>query len=79
MVLTIAGVNDGFVVEEAIAFAIEGMSRLPRPYRSEEKIAELKDILSEKPQAERMILQEVARRRVDILLGVRPYGLNISR
>jgi hypothetical protein len=72
MTLKTAGVNDGFVVAEAIAFAIEGMCRLPSPYRLEGKIAELKDILNEKPQSERTFLQEDARRRVDILLGVPP-------
>jgi hypothetical protein len=72
MTFKITGVNDGFVVEEAIAFAIEGMSRLPSPYRPAGKIAELNDILSEKPQAERNSLQKDARRRVDLLLGVPP-------
>ena len=74
MALKITGVKDrdGFVVGEAIAFAIEGMSRLPSAYRPAGKIAELKNILSEISQAEITILQEDARRRVDILLGVPP-------
>lgn len=72
MALKIAGVNDGFVVEEAIAFAIEGMSRLPSPYQPTGKIDDLKNILRERPQAEVRMLQEDARRRVDILLGVPP-------
>ena len=33
----------GFVVREAIAFAIEGMSRLPSAYRPVGKIANLKN------------------------------------
>jgi len=73
MTLKIIGVKEGcFVVDEAIAFAIEGMSRLPSAHRPVGKIAELKDILSEMPQAELRILQDGARRRVDILLGVPP-------
>ena len=73
MALKITGVKDrdGFVVGEAIA-AIEGMSRLPSAYRPAGKIADLKNILSEISQAEITILQEDARRRVDILLGVPP-------
>jgi hypothetical protein len=46
MTLKITGVtavNDGFVVREAIAFAIEGMSRLPSAYRPVGKIANLKN------------------------------------
>lgn len=74
MALKITGVKDrdDFVVGEAIAFAIEGMSRLPSAHRPAGKIADLKDILSEISQAEITILQEDARRRVDILLGVPP-------
>ena len=72
MPLKMDGVNDAFLIDEAIAFAVEGMSRLPRPYRPERKIAELKDILREKSQAEFSTLQEDARRSVDILLGVPP-------
>ena len=72
MALKIAGVNDAFVIDEAIAFAVEGMSRLPSPYRPERKIAELKDILREKSQADLTSLQEDARRSVDILLRVPP-------
>ena len=69
MPLKIAGVNDAFVVDEAIAFAVEGMSRLPSPYRPERKIAELKAILRENSQAELTNLEEDARRSVDILLS----------
>ena len=74
MALKITGVKDrdGFVVGEAIAFAIEGMSRLPSAYRPAGKIADLKNVLSEMPQAELRMLQEDARRRVDILRGVPP-------
>jgi hypothetical protein len=67
-----SAVNDCFVVDEAIAFAIEGMSRLPNPFRPEGKIADLKMILNERPQAERRMLLEVVRRRIDELLGVLP-------
>ena len=69
MPLKIAGVNDAFVVDEAIAFAVEGMGRLPSPYRPERKIAELKAILRENSQAELTNLEEDARRSVDILLS----------
>lgn len=69
MPLKMAGVNDSFVVDEAIAFAVEGMSRLPSPYRPERKIAELKAILRENSQAEFANLEEDARRSIDILLS----------
>jgi len=72
MPLRNSGVNDSCVVGEAIAFAIEGMSRLPKPYRPQRKIDDLKGILDEKPMAERRILQEDARRRIDELLRVLP-------
>ena len=74
MALKITSVKDGgdFVVDDAIVFAIEGMSRLPSAYRPAGKIADLKNVLSEMPQAELRMLQEDARRRVDILLGVPP-------
>jgi len=68
----ITGVRAEFVIDEAIAFAIEGMSRLPSAYRPAGKISDLKDILSKIPHAELALLQEEARRRVDILLDVPP-------
>jgi hypothetical protein len=69
MPLKMDGVNDAFVVDEAIAFAVEGMSRLPSPYRPERKIAELKSILHENSQAEFTNLEKDARRSVNILLS----------
>ncbi len=54
MTLKITGVNanDDLVVSEAIAFAIEGMSRLPSAHRPAGKIVDLKNILSVMPLAE---------------------------
>ena len=74
MALKITGVRDEFVIDEANAFAIEGMSRLPSAYRPAGKISDLKDILSEMPHAELALLLEEARRRVDILLGAPPLA-----
>ena len=72
MTLKITGVNanDDLIVSEAIAFAIEGMSRLPSAYRPTGKIVDLKNILSAMPQAERKLLEADARSRIDALLGV---------
>jgi len=72
MALRARAVNECFVADEAIAFAIEGMSRLPNPFRPEGKIADLKMILNERLQAERRMLLEVAHRRIDELLGRLP-------
>ena len=60
--------NDDFIVSEAIAFAVEGMSRLPSAHRPSGKIDDLKNRLSEIPQAERRVLEADARRRIKILL-----------
>jgi hypothetical protein len=56
----------------AIAFAIEGMGRLPDPHRSESNIADLKRKLAEMAPDNVANLQSVARSSVDILLGVKP-------
>ena len=72
MTLKITGVNanDDLVVSEAIAFAIEGMSRLPSAHRPAGKIVDLKNILSVMPLAECRRLEADARSRIDTLLGV---------
>ena len=72
MPLRASAVNDCFVVDEATAFAIEGMSRLPNPFRPEGKVADLEMILNERPQAERRMLLDVARRQIDELFGALP-------
>jgi hypothetical protein len=66
------GVRERDVVAEAIAFAIEGMDRLPDPHRSESNIADLKRKLAEMAPDNLANLQSVARSSVDILLGVKP-------
>jgi hypothetical protein len=66
------GVRERDVVAEAIAFAIEGMGRLPDPHRSESNIADLKRKLAEMAPDNVANLQSVARSSVDILLGVKP-------
>jgi hypothetical protein len=66
------GVRERDVVAEAIAFAFEGMGRLPDPHRSESNIADLKRKLAEMAPHNIANLQSVARSSVDILLGVKP-------
>ena len=72
MALNVTGVNanDDLVVSEAIAFAIEGMSRLPSSYQSADKISYLKNILNRMSQAERKPLEVEARSRIDALTDV---------
>jgi hypothetical protein len=61
--------RNNMIVLEAIAFAIEGMSRLPNVYRPDSNIDDLKELLGRGcNQRERDLFQRQARRRVDILL-----------
>lgn len=61
--------RDEVIVSEAIAFAIEGYSRLPAIYRPENDIFDLNEILSQLPDEEIKLLQTDAKRRVDILMA----------
>ena len=70
--MPVANVEQLNVVAEAITFAIEGMSRLPDPHRSESNIAELQQVLRSLAPTNLTNLQSVARSSVDILLGIRP-------
>jgi hypothetical protein len=71
--MPVANVEQSNVVAEAIAFAIEGMSRLPDPHRSARNIAELQQVLRGLAPTNLTNLQSVARSSVDILLGIRPH------
>ncbi len=70
--------DDFLIITEALAFAIEGMSRLPDQYRPESRIAEMKNVLSDcLPDDDVLaVFQKEARRRVCILVerDVNPSG-----
>lgn len=79
MSLKITGSKDSFLVAQAVAFAIEAMSRMPGMFRPDNDIDALKEILSETPQREMAVLQGNAKRRVAALLGdAEPKGARQS-
>ena len=72
--MPVANIEQSNVVAEAIALAIEGMSRLPDPHRSESNIAALQQVLRDLAPTKLTNLQSVARSSVHILLGIRPQA-----
>jgi hypothetical protein len=70
--LTINDPRGQYVMTEAIALAIEALSRLPPLYRPESNINDLKEVLNDLSPSNIAVIQYQARRRVDILLGNTP-------
>ena len=69
MAVTVSNGREALILAEAIAFVIEGMSRLPREHRPDSNIDDLKEMLNELRPRDLALFQGDARRRVDVLTG----------
>ena len=67
--------REDYLIAEALLTAIEAMSRLPKEFRPENNIAELKKMLDEISPSNLAMLQWQARRYIDVLQGITPQTI----
>jgi hypothetical protein len=67
--------REDYLIAEALLTAIEAMSRLPKEFRPENNIAELKKMLDEMSPSNLAMLQWQARRYIDVLQGITPQTI----
>jgi hypothetical protein len=69
MPITISDPRERLLVAEALVFAIEAYSRLPRINQPGSDIDDLKNLVNDMAMSELTLHQEQARRRIDWLIA----------